>query len=315
MTQDKKEYKYIFGPVPSRRLGMSLGVDLMPHKTCTLDCVYCESGKTTNLTVERKAFVPTDEVIGELTDFLSSDPALDYITFSGSGEPTLHEGIGDIVDFIKKNYPQYNVAILTNGTLFYLPEVRKQLLKADLIKASMDAVSDETFVRINRPHRTLNLEDICNGLVKLRQEFKNSLVIEVFFIPKINMADDELKKIKLMLDRIQPDQVQLNALDRPGTESWVDTAEEVEMKRIASYLGKAEIIKHYKTSAMENSAGMDVEHAIVSTIKRRPCTARDIAQSLGISEENVKAHADILINNSRIVEHKMPRGVFYKLYE
>ena len=118
------EYSYIFGPVPSRRLGISLGVDLMPHKTCTLDCVYCECGKTTRLTMETKAYVPVDRIIDELSRFLSSYPDLDYITFSGSGEPTLHSGIEEIIHFIKKKFPAYKIALLTNGTLFFEPDIR-----------------------------------------------------------------------------------------------------------------------------------------------------------------------------------------------
>ena len=135
---------YLFGPVPSRRLGISLGLDLVPHKTCSLNCIYCESGKTTNLTIERKEYIPTAVLISELTTFLKTKPKLDYITFSGAGEPTLHSDIGTIVTFIKKNYPDYQLALITNGTLFYLSKLRREVKPVDLILPSLDAVSEKT---------------------------------------------------------------------------------------------------------------------------------------------------------------------------
>ena len=151
---------YLFGPVPSRRLGISLGLDLVPHKTCSLNCIYCESGKTTNLTIERKEYIPTAVLISELTTFLKTKPKLDYITFSGAGEPTLHSDIGTIVTFIKKNYPDYQLALITNGTLFYLSKLRREVKPVDLILPSLDAVSEKTFKRINRSHRELAIKKI-----------------------------------------------------------------------------------------------------------------------------------------------------------
>jgi len=151
------KFKHLFGPVPSRRLGISLGIDLVPYKTCTANCVYCECGKTTNLTIERKEYIPTDEILNELDVYLKQAPDLDYITFSGSGEPTLHSKIGEIINFLKKNYPQYKVAVLTNGTLLFHKELRDELKNADIIKPSLDAGSDEIFKKIKRPHENLNL--------------------------------------------------------------------------------------------------------------------------------------------------------------
>lgn len=152
------KYKYLFGPVPSRRLGISLGVDLVLHKTCSLNCIYCECGRTTNLTVQRNEYVPTEIVLSELNHFLASNPKLDYITFSGSGEPTLHSGIGEIVNYLKNNFPSYKIALLTNGTLFNQSKIRQEVKSIDLILPSLDAVSDKVFQKINQPFRELSIK-------------------------------------------------------------------------------------------------------------------------------------------------------------
>jgi len=138
-------YKYLFGPVPSRRLGMSLGIDLIPHKICSLNCIYCECGPTTKLTLERKEYVPYDDVVKELDNYFSNNPNPDYITFSGSGEPTLNSRIGDVLEFIKLKKPDIPVAVLTNGTLFYQKQLRAELFNADLVLPSLDAASEMSF--------------------------------------------------------------------------------------------------------------------------------------------------------------------------
>ena len=168
-------YRYLFGPVPSRRLGKSLGVDLVPHKTCTLNCIYCECGRTTHLTLKKDIYISIDQIKKELADFLSHDPKLDFITFSGAGEPTLNSGLGEIVHYLKSQYPKYKVALLTNGTLLHLPDIRKQVFDVDLIIASLDAASKKNFTKINRPHTGLNLSNIIKGLITLKEELYYSL--------------------------------------------------------------------------------------------------------------------------------------------
>ncbi|SLM31762.1 hypothetical protein MTBBW1_420027 [Desulfamplus magnetovallimortis] len=165
-------YKYLFGPVPSRRLGISLGVDLVTHKICSLDCIYCECGKTTELTLERRAYVPHEWVIKELGHYFDNHPDPDYITFSGSGEPTLNINIGRVIDFIKKRKPNISVAVLTNGTLLNQKEVRNSLLKADLVMPSLDAAISSTFKAVNRPHKNIDIKDYINGLVDFTSMYK-----------------------------------------------------------------------------------------------------------------------------------------------
>ena len=174
------KYKTLFGPVPSRRLGISLGVDLVPYKTCSLDCIYCECGATTHLTMKRKEYVAVDQVKNELVTYLSRDKKIDYITFSGSGEPTLNEGIGDVVQFLKSDYPRYKVALLTNSTLFDQPEVRRQVKDVDVIMASLDTATEPQFRRVNRPHPKLDLNSIIDGIAAFPENVFRAVVNGVF---------------------------------------------------------------------------------------------------------------------------------------
>ncbi|MFA5929222.1 MAG: radical SAM protein [Candidatus Margulisiibacteriota bacterium] len=210
-------YKHIFGPVNSRRLGVSLGVDLLPAKTCDLDCVYCECGKTTKLTMQRQLFVSTKDVQAELDLFLASSPVLDHISFSGAGEPTLASNIGEIIQYIKTKYPQYKVAVLTNGTLLSQAALRQELMPADLVVPSIDAATASVFNKINRPVQGLKLEEVLSGLVNFSKEFKGQLWLEIFIVPGVNDTAEEITALKKLLSMIRPAKVQLNSLDRPGT--------------------------------------------------------------------------------------------------
>ncbi len=307
-------YEYIFGPVPSRRLGRSLGIDLMPHKTCSLNCIYCECGKTTNLTTREKEFVPTEKVKKELETYLKNKSDIDYATFSGSGEPTLHSGISEIIDFLKTGYPMYKIAILTNGTLFYKKNIINNVLNADVIIASLDAASEETFCKINRGHPSLELSKIIEGLVLLRKKFSGDFILEIFVVPNLNDTDIELKKLKEAIAKIAPDKVQINTLDRPGTEPDVKPIDRASFEKIASYLNNAEFVdfdKNKKTRAKEklDTGKIDV---IVATIKRRPCTIEDIMKFTGISRKDTESILKQLGQSGRLEKTKLDRGIFFR---
>lgn len=312
-NKDSKSYKYIFGPVSSRRLGTSLGVDLMPHKTCSLDCVYCECGKTTVLTTERGEYVPTGQVKEELEVYLSEGPDLDYVTFSGSGEPTLHSGIGEIIEFIKTRYPQYKVALLTNSTLFSDQGLRTEVKNADLIVASLDAATKENFMKINKPHGDLSVEGMISGMVELREIFSGNLWLEFFIVPGVNDTDDELALMKDAVARIQPDKIQLNTLDRPGTQQWVKTADKAYLEKISEIINGAETVKPAHARCSQRSVEQDFTDALISTIKRRPSTVRDISKNLGINMSKVQRELDSLVEKGVVCAQEMPRGRFYSL--
>jgi len=224
-------YRYLFGPVNSRRLGRSLGVDLVPRKVCSLNCVYCESGATTTLTRARGELVPTAAVLAELADFLSGQPALDYITFSGAGEPTLHSGLGVIISHLKKEYPRYKVALITNGTLFNDPAVRREVSGCDLIVPSLDAASDTVMAQINRPAPGLTAAQLIDALGELRREYRGQIWLEIFIVPGLNDTEPELALLVAAAARIAADRIQLNTLDRPAPEARVRAATRAALNR------------------------------------------------------------------------------------
>jgi len=308
-------YKYLFGPVPSRRLGMSLGIDLIPQKVCSLNCVYCEVGKTTNLTIDRLEYVKYDMVITELEDFMSKHPKIDYITFSGSGEPTLNSKIGAVLKFVKINYPNIKTAILTNGTLLYDKKLRTELLPADVILPSLDAASDRAFKKIDRPSKKLNIETYIQGLVDLRKEYKGEIWLEIFLLKGYNDSKEELQLLKNAILKIKPNSVQLNTLDRPGTKEGLVPLTKDEMQAVIDFwqLPNVEIIASPKERDSIDAYSGDIETAIVETITRRPCTLDDLHRFLGIHINEVNKYLGKLEANNKIKTVRQERGVFYEL--
>jgi len=317
------KYKHIFGPVPSRRLGISLGMDVVPFKTCGLDCVYCECGKTTLLTNERKEYIPADKIIAELDHFLAQNPRLDYITFSGGGEPTLNSGVGRIVAHIKKNYPQYKICLLTNALLLGDEGLAAEIRDIDLIVPSLDATNEEEFEKINRPVEGFKFADLAEAIVKFRKSSPCRMWLEVFIVPGINDSDESLARFAGIVRRIAPDKIQLNTLDRPGTEDWVRPASEEVMLKFKAELEKicpVEVVKKFrsgeefqKTKDAKNSSDMELARRISELICRRPCTIEDISAALEIPPLKASKIILKLKDAGGVVEEKQDRGIFYRL--
>jgi len=310
-------YKYLFGPVPSRRLGISLGVDLVPRKVCSLDCVYCEVGKTTKLTLQRKEYILFDKVINELTHYFENNPDPDYITFSGSGEPTLNSRIGDIIKFVKQNRPEIPIAVLTNGTLLFDPEVRAELKPADVVLPSLDAVTNRIFQKINRPVSDFDIAKYLQGLIDFRREFKGKIWLEIFLLPGFNLEQMELKKLKEAIIKINPDSIQLNTLDRPGTVAGLRSASHKELEKIVQIwkIKNVEIISPAVLRKDLPSYRSDAETAILETISRRPCTIEDLMKILGIHINEINKYLDVLEEEDKIETIRQGRGVFYQLIQ
>jgi len=308
-------YKYLFGPVPSRRLGMSLGIDLIPSKVCSLNCVYCECGKTTNLTIERKEYVSYNKVTNELEHYFKNNPAPDYVTFSGSGEPTLNLKIGDIIKFLKSNYPYIPIAVLTNGTLFDQKKVRTELLDVDLVLPSLDAASESSFKKINRPFHTLNINKYIQGLIDFRKEYSGKIWLEVLILPGYNDNKKDLKLLKDAFVRIKPDRIQLNSLDRPGILNTLRSATRNELQQIADFFGldNVEIIASAPKRKEIKSYRKDTETAILETIFRRPCTLDDLSEILGLHKNEINKYLDVLESDDKIEIIRQSRGIFYKI--
>ncbi len=238
--------RHIYGPVKSRRLGFSLGLSLTPYKVCSFDCVYCQLGSTTIKTVERKEYIAIREVLDELRLWLetnaSSIASLNYITLSGSGEPTLNNKIGELIAEIKKMTP-VAVAVITNASLLSDPVVRQEIMQADLIVPSLDAVTETVFAKIDQPNAGIKVEEIIESLVKLRQEYRGKIWLEVMLAAGVNDDLRQIKKIKEAIDRINPDKIQLNSPVRSATQLHLRVVSAAKLKKIKALLGeKCEII-------------------------------------------------------------------------
>jgi wyosine [tRNA(Phe)-imidazoG37] synthetase (radical SAM superfamily) len=277
---------HLFGPVPSRRLGLSLGVDLIPHKTCTFDCLYCEVGRTTDLTQTRRPY-RVAEIIRELADYLENPPRpLDYITMAGSGEPTLNLGLREIIKAVE-NLTKTPVALLTNGSLFYLPEVRDEVAGADVILPSLDAGREATFQRLNRPHPGLSLDLVVSGLKALRREFAGQIWLEILLLKGLNDQQEELTVLKGLLREISPDKVQLNTAVRPVADKSARALTQEEMEVAADFLGAgAEVVASARRMSPERLAVKDRD--LIEMLARRPMTAGDLAQALGFPLTQVR---------------------------
>lgn len=273
--------KHVFGPVPSRRLGQSLGIDPVPFKTCNWNCIYCQLGRTTPLTNERKEFFPPEEVIEEVSTALASHEAggIDWVTFVGSGETTLHSGLGQMIRAVKAMTP-LPVAVITNGSLLYLPEVRDELLPADAVMPTLDAGSEALYRSINRPWPGLTLRSLVEGLVAFREAYRGKLWVEVMLIKGWNDTERALGAIAEQLARIRPDEVDLNLPTRPPAEPWVSPADAEGLMRARAILGErarvvVEANGEFDLSGYENAAD-----AVVAVVTRHPMVEEDLLRTL-----------------------------------
>ena len=278
-----KNRKFTFGPVPSRRLGRSLGIDIVPFKICTYVCIYCQLGRTTCKTVETKEYIPIADVLEEIKNLHKSIDA-DYITLSGSGEPVLNSGIGNLISGIKK-LTSIPVAVLTNGSLLSRKEIRDAIQKADLVIPSLDAGENETFQRINRPHSSIKFDEMVEGIIQFRMEFRGELWLEIMFVDGINSSDTDVRKLIPLIDRINPDRIQLNTAVRPPADEGVRQVSMERMEIIRKTIGpEVELItKHERTYDGLPPSGDE----ILAMLKRRPCSLSDLASVTGLHRNEI----------------------------
>jgi wyosine [tRNA(Phe)-imidazoG37] synthetase (radical SAM superfamily) len=309
MTKQLEKKEHIFGPVPSRRLGRSLGIDLVPSKTCTYDCLYCQVGRTTQKTIERKNWVPVDEIIAELKNKLSSKP--DFITLSGSGEPTLNSGCGLLIEKIKQ-ITDIPVAVITNGSLLFMPDVRNDIKRADVVMPTLVAGDEETFKKINRPTPEITFDKMLGGLIDFRKEYTGKYWLEVFIIAGLNDSDQQIDKIAKCIEKIRPDKVQINTVTRPPAEN-VNAINRQRLEQIAKRIYKnAEVIADFKSD--DKGGDFNIKsNDIIEMLKRRPCSADDIAAGLKISILEILKHIEALIKSGKIKAVKQNGKIYYKV--
>lgn len=288
--------KYVFGPVPSRRLGRSLGIDTIPHKTCNWNCVYCQLGRTVPLVNECREYFPRDEIISEVEDALAAhEPGeIDWVTFVGSGEPTLHSGLGWLIGQVKTltNLP---VAVITNGSLLSKPSVRLDLVQADSILPSFDASNQDLYRKINRPWPRLTFKMLLEGLMTFRIEYRGLLWIEVMLVRGLNDDEEALEEIALALKKIQPDEIHINLPTRPPAEAWVRPPDGGVLRRAATIFGDIAKVIQPAEGVFDVSCSEEVTDAILSIIARHPMSEKDLSCRLERwNEEEVAVALDNL---------------------
>jgi wyosine [tRNA(Phe)-imidazoG37] synthetase (radical SAM superfamily) len=288
--------RYVYGPVPSRRLGRSLGVDLVPQKTCTYDCVYCQLGRTARRTLIRREYAPLDEILREVAGKLSAGPAPDYVTVAGSGEPTLHSRIGEVIRGIRA-ITKVPVAVLTNGSLLSRPEVRAAVSGADLVIPSLDAGDERTFRVVNRPHPRIRFEEMVAGLRTFRAEHRGALWLEVLLVGGITDRREAVAKIAGLARGIRPDRVQLCTVTRPPGRPGVRAAAPEVMEDLAGLFDDPVDVFAGPLAGEPAEADPDAEATdaeILDLLRRRPCTAGDVARGLRASAVAVGKRLDAL---------------------
>ncbi len=277
---------YVFGPVPSRRLGLSLGVDLIPAKTCTFDCLYCEVGRTTSKTIEPGPFVSLKEVVFEIEKkLMKKEP--DVVTLAGSGEPTLYSRIHEVIAGIK-DVTETKIALLTNGSLFWKEQIRKRVLKADIILPTLSSVFENTFRMIHRPHPELDVTTVIGGLEKLRQDYKGLLFLEIVLLAGINDTEKELEGLKTVINRINPEKIQINTVVRPPADKRAISLDRQRLEDIKIFLGeRAEIIAGAPVAAKKGKTDTLIRD-LLDMLKRRPLSSIDIANAMGLPPRDVE---------------------------
>ncbi len=305
-------WKYLFGPVPSRRLGMSLGIDIVPLKTCTQNCVYCQLGIHGRQILQRQCYVPVTQVVEELRQWIAQGGKADFITISGSGEPTLHSEFGILIDQIR-TITSIPVAVITNGTLLSDPDVRAACCKADVVLPSLDAGDAATFERINRPHPDLDFNRFVDGLVQFRNQYKGQLWLEVFLVEGVNTDNSRLDQLRQIIQSIRPDKIQVNTAVRPTAEPNIVRVEPNRLQDLARRLGEAaEVIADFDRQSAAGQLITDME-SILETLRRRPCTLDDLSNTLLRDRDLLADLLDGLLKHGKIRSEVRGTVMYYKI--
>lgn len=302
-----EEMKYIYGPIPSRRLGMSLGVSPIHKRTCNYSCIYCQLGRTSSMTNFREMYFDLEEIIGEFDYVIENNISFDIVTIVGEGEPTLYLGLGRLIDEIKKRVSK-PVAVITNGSFLYDKMVQQEISKADIILPSMDGYDEESFKKINRPYKKIKYEDVYYGLIEFSKIYKGQLWLEIMFMEGINDSNLALKRYSEILKEIEYDRLYLNTPVRPPAESDINIVSNDRMKYISEILGGISIDLLYSTGFYSEIS--DDYNAVISIIKRHPMNQFEIESFL-----NNRQGSDVINIFDRLKLDKEVAIIKYKGYD
>jgi wyosine [tRNA(Phe)-imidazoG37] synthetase (radical SAM superfamily) len=308
-------FRHVYGPVPSRRLGRSLGIDLVPYKICTYDCVYCQLGRTTNRTVERKEYVAIDETMAELEQRLADKDAPDYITLSGSGEPTLNSGVGGLIRHIKE-LTDIPAAVLTNGSLLWMRDVQDELMAADLVIPSLDAGDEDLFHYVNRPHSSISFDQMTDGIAEFTRRFKGQVWLEVLLLGGVTGIPAEVEKIAAAARRIGPTRVQLSTVFRPPAEEFAFPVDQDQLERLQRFFSGAvevEVVREGRSSPSRHARDTATrDEAILALLRRRPCTIQDVAVGLNVNSSEVTKRLHALVQQQFVSTVRRDGVLFYR---
>lgn len=290
---------------------MSLGIDIVPMKVCTLDCIFCQLGRTTEKSTVRREFVDIDAVIAEVKGRLAEGVQTDYLTIGGSGEPTLNSRLGDLIDGLH-NVTDIPVAVLTNGTLFYRADVRAECGKADVVIPSLDAGDEAAFEAVTRPAGDISIEKLVSGLSAFRDAFAGQIWLEVFIVPGVNTSPEQIAGMRELIGRIRPDRVQLNTAVRPPAEKSVEPASYETLAAIAHEMGgNCEVIADVPSGSCDRQAA-EVTADVLSMLKRRPCSVQDLRTGLGITAEEATRQLTDLQSRGLIVAEARGDTLYFR---
>jgi wyosine [tRNA(Phe)-imidazoG37] synthetase (radical SAM superfamily) len=299
--------------VPSRRLGRSLGVDLVPHKTCSFDCIYCQLGRTTELTVARRPGPPVEVLVDEVEEAIAHGPRPEFVTLSGSGEPTLYEPLGELIDALGRVFRP--VAVLTNGSLLAEEKVRAALCRADVVLPSLDAADEETFQWVNRPHPDLTLQGLVEGMVGFRHEFRGEIWLEVMMLGGVTATPDQAARLARLAATIEPDRIHLNTVVRPPAEDYALPASRDGLHALCEvFRPHAEVIAESLPAADTPCSAVSSE-AVLEILRRRPCTVVDLATALGVPSPGVVKILEALLVLRAVRVRARERQIFYSIAE
>ena len=306
-------YRHLFGPVRSRRLGLSLGLDLVPPKVCSFNCPYCQIGATTSKTLERREYVPVDEVLVEFDRWLAADGRADCVTLAGSGEPTLHSRFGDVLKGVASRCG-FKRVLLSNGSLFSLPEVRAAAATADIVKGTLSAWDAESFNAVHHPHRSLVFSDFVDGLIAMRKAFGGEYWLEVFIVPGRNDSDAQVRKIAELARAITPDHIHLNTAVRPSADVTVQAVSHARLAELAALFTPIAEVAASGRPADGASGGHtvgDLAERLCALAARHPATATDMAAALGVGVHAARSLLDQLVSEDRLKVDQRDGAIFY----